>query len=124
MSTAKNMEYPIKIRAHSSFIRELYDCEYGRYEDAQVAREANDQETIKANGYEVVACDFLLRRPTTIIIENDEELKALWYALASGTIGLYRPTCRFANKVLDKLREKAMQVDPGMVKLWPYNSGR
>lgn len=116
------MTYPIKLKSSSNFIQEFYSCEYGRYEDAQNAREAGDQELIETNDYQVVACDFLERHKSVIEVRNDAELRELYYALASGTIG-YRGRTAHANTLLDQIRERVQAIDPELVKQWPEQSG-
>ena len=111
------MSYPIKLKTSAKFLEELYHCEYGRFEDATNAREANDQEAIEGNNYELVFCDFAGRHKTVIEIQNDAELCETWYALASGTIGLY--CCKHANTLMDQIREKVTEVKPELVKQWP-----
>ncbi|MEG0868987.1 MAG: hypothetical protein RSG77_18310 [Hafnia sp.] len=110
--------YPIKIKASARFIQELYGCEYGRYEDALAAREANDVELIDANDYAVVFCDFGDRWKTMIECRNDQELCELYYACASGTIGVVGFN-RSANKVLDQIRDRVLVIDPKLVVDWP-----
>lgn len=114
-------QYPIKVKASAKFLDDLYHCEYGRYEDAVSAREDNDTEAIEAEGYGLVYCDFGKRFKTQIEIRNDAELSETWYALASGTIGLYN--ARTANRMLDELRPIASSVCPEMVNLWPFQDG-
>ncbi len=115
------MIYPIVLKVNSGFLSELHHCEYGRYEDAELARKAGDTDLIKANGYELVACDFLDKFKTQIQIGNKEELCELYYALASGTIGLYH--CQAANNLLDKIRPTVKEVNPELVLQWPHQSG-
>lgn len=113
--------YPIKLKVSAKFLEELFNCEYGRYEDAQNAREDKDEELIKMNNYELVFCDFGDRFKTQIEIRNKEELAETWYALASGTIGLY--ACDAANNALDKIREATTKEFPELVKKWPVQDG-
>lgn len=114
------IHYPIKIKSTSKFIEELYHCEYGRYEDACNARKANDVELIEMNDYQVVACDFLGRWKSQVELRNDDELCELYYALASGTIGLYM--CKTANTMLDVIRPYVLLVKPEIVERWPYQN--
>lgn len=115
------MNYPCLIEVDPEFLQELYQCEYGRYEDAMNAREADDEESINGNDYQVVACDFLNRHRTVIEIQNDAELRELYYACASGTIGS-RGYAEEANRVLDKIRDTVRNIDPGLVGRWPNQS--
>lgn len=114
--------YPIKIKVRPEFLEELYQSEYGRYEDAQNARRRGDQENIEANNYQVVACDFLDRWKTQIEVRNDAELHELYYACASGTIGVNGYT-RAANAVLNRIRDKVREIDPNLVEMFPYQNG-
>jgi hypothetical protein len=116
------MTYPIKLRAAPRFIEELYWCEHGRFEDAQAARAAGDQEAIEANDYQVVACDFLDRHKTLIEVRTDAELSELYYALASGTIGVCGHAAQ-ANRLLNKIRDRTREIDPEIVALWPRQEG-
>lgn len=116
------MQYPVSFRVSRAFLSELYMCESGRHEDAQRAREEGDEESIRENNYELVACDFLDRYKTIIRIENDAELVELYYALASGTIGVMGYT-RAANNLLDKIRDRVREVNPKMVEDWPFQNG-
>lgn len=116
------MTYPIKLKCSAKFREELYYCEYGRFEDAQEAREAGDIEDIKASNYECVFCDFGDRHKTVIEIRNDAELHETYYALASGTIGV-RGYARQANSLLDKIRPAMLKVDAGLVERWPNQNG-
>jgi len=114
--------YPIKIKVSKKFLEELYYCEYGRYEDAQSARNAKDQEEIEVNHYEVVACDFLGRWKTQIEIRDDMELAELYYACASGTIGVVG-YARQANRILNQIRDRVLIIDPNLVEVFPYQDG-
>jgi hypothetical protein len=116
------MDYPIKIKTSRAFIQELYSAEEGRYDDALNARKRNDVEAIKNNDYDVVACDFILRWKTQIEVRDDRELRELYYACASGMIGLYGYT-REANRILNKIRSRVKEIDPGLVDLFPYQTG-
>lgn len=116
------MTYPIKIRVGAEFLEELYQCEYGRYEDAQDARRRGNQKAIETNDYQVVACDFLDRWKTVIEVRNDAELRELYYACASGTIGV-RGYTRQANRVLSKIRNRVRALDPKLVENWPRQDG-
>lgn len=116
------MTYPIKIKVRPDFLDELYQCEAGRYEDAQDARRRGDQEAIEASGYQVVACDFLDRWKTQVEVRDDAELRELYYACASGTIGVCGYT-RAANSVLDKIRDRVREIDPELVQMFPYQNG-
>ena len=113
--------YPMKIKCGKRFLEELLGCESGRHEDAEGAREAGDIESIEGNDYETVFCDFGWRHSTQVELRNDEELVEYYYALASGTIGLY--ACRAANTQLDKIREYVLEVSPRTVKIWPCQNG-
>jgi hypothetical protein len=110
--------YPMKIKASKEFIEELVNCEMGRYEDAEYAREINDIEEIKECNYDCVFIDFSGRWKTQIEVKNDSELRELYYVCASGTIGLYGYT-KQANKILNKIRKDVQKIDPDLVKLWP-----
>lgn len=126
--------YPIKLKTNQPFIEELGMCEFGLYEDALNQRREDliqnqgisnpSTEQIEAHReehYGTVVVDFLDRHKSIIELRNDSELKGLWFALASGTIGLYR--CTAANNMLDKFREQATIVDPELVRKWPFNNG-
>ena len=115
------MNYPCLIEVDPEFLQELYQCEYGRYEDAISAREADDEESIIGNDYQVVACDFLNRHRTMIEIQSDAELHELYYACASGTIGS-RGYAKEANRILDKIRDTVRNIDPTLVEMWPNQS--
>lgn len=115
------IEYPIKIKVSKAFIDDLMSVEYGRYEDAETAREANDQDAIKTNDYGCVFCDFGGRHKTMIECRNNQELAELYYVCASGTIGL-REGCNrgvTANRVLDEIRDMVASFDEALVRQWP-----
>jgi len=114
--------YPLKIKAPKYFIEELKSAEYGRYEDACCAREKNDVELIEANNYDCVLVDFIDRWKTQIEVRNDQELCELYYALASGLIGLYGYSKK-ANQILDTIRPNVENIDPELVKFWPFQQG-
>lgn len=78
---------------------------------------------IKARGYQLVAGDFLGRYKTLILIKNDDELVELYYVLASGLIGT-RGYKKSANHLLDKIRDRVSEINPYVVKVWPYQDGR
>lgn len=85
-------QYPLKFKATKEFIQELYECEHGRYEDAQWAREQDDVVLIETNNYQCVYGDFGQRHKTQIEVRNDAELLELHYALRTGTITIHKPT--------------------------------
>lgn len=114
--------YPVKLAVIPSFRDELEQCEEGRYEDAFDARYRWDFDSIEGNEYEVVLNDFIGRYTTLIKIENDAEMVELYYALASGTIGIHR--CTSANNMLDKIREYVLLIAPMTVEKWPCQTGR
>ena len=116
------MQYPLKLKSSKEFIEELISAEYGRYEDACQARKENDIFFIKMNSYEVVAVDFLDRHKTIIEVRNDAEIKELYFALASGLIGI-RGRARHANKLLDKIRSHVETLDPELVSRFRYQNG-
>lgn len=116
------MVYPIKIKVRKEFLENLYHSEYGRYEDALDARKRGDQENIKVNNYQTVACDFLDRWRTQIEVKTDDELRELYYACASGTIGV-NGYAREANRVLNKIRNRVRVFDPELVERWPRQDG-
>lgn len=116
------MKYPIKFDVGRDYLTELYYCEEGRYEDAQNARKAGDEETIVANNYQLVLCDFLDRYKTIIEIRNDAELVEFYYALVSGTIGLRRLTK--TNRLLGLIADDVQRIAPEQVARWGYyNNG-
>lgn len=127
------MTYPIKVKASAAFIQELAACESGRHEDAEAAREkaasddpaiaADGRADIEANDYQLVLCDFIERHRTLIEVRSDAELCELWYALASGTIGV-NGHARTANRILDELRGEVRMINPGLVREWPCQTGR
>jgi len=108
--------YPLKIKSSADFINELAGCETGRYEDACIARDENDVESIKDNDYDCVLCDFITRHKTLIEVRNDTELCELYYALASGTIGILRGST--AKLMRDKIRDKVKEIDPALVGMY------
>ena len=112
------MDYPIKIKVSKAFLTELYECEFGRFEDAQIAREKDSAADIKANDYDLVFCDFGDRHKTVIECRNDAEVIELYYACASGTIGVngYGFT---ANRVLDVIRARVRELNPQIVLRFP-----
>lgn len=114
--------YPVKTKVSSAFLTELNNCEFGRYEDAVNARSESDEELIRCNDYQTVFCDFGDRFKTVIECRNDAELCELYYACASGTIGVNGYT-RQANKVLDNIREQVKKINPDIVKRLPYQDG-
>ena len=116
-------DYPIKLNSSSAFIQELEGCEYGRYEDACSKRESSDPEDRKEakEDYGVVVVDFLSRHKTVIEVRNDDEIVELYYALGSGTIGLYR--CKAANTIMDMIRDRVRAIDPEVVRVWPFQNG-
>lgn len=116
------IDFPVRVKVSTKFIEELNNCEHGRSEDAQLAREAGDKELIETNNYETVFCDFGERYRTLIECRNDAELCELYYACASGTIGVNGYT-KQANRVLDTIREKVTLIDPTIVKRFPNQSG-
>jgi len=118
----KAIDYPVKVKATPKFIEELNNCEFGRFEDAQLARENKDAELIEANNYETVLCDFGARFKTMLVARNDAELCEIYYACASGTIGVNGFTIG-ANKVLDAIREQVRLIDPTIVKRFPNQNG-
>lgn len=115
--------YPIKIRVSAKFIEEMDGCEMGRYEDAERLRQSTDPEDVAdvEENYKVVWIDFSGRYKTVVELRNDDELLEAYYAAASGTIGLYCKTA--ANNFLDKIRDKARELDPNLVRTWPYQNG-
>ncbi len=127
--------YPIKLKSSNRFIDELYGCEYGRYEDALGHRfddlkaqgrtdlHWNDREVAdhREAEYGVVFVDFYDRYKTLIEVRTDDELTELYYALASGTIGLY--ACTAANNLMDKIRDRVREIAPDLVRQWPYQNG-
>ena len=115
--------YPVKLKSTSAFIQELEGCEYGRYEDACRLRESDDPEDQKEakEDYGVVSVDFLGRYKSIIEVRTDEEIVELYYALASGTIGIFR--CTAANNILDKIRDQVREIDPEVVRVWPFQDG-
>ena len=121
------MDYPIKIKTSYEFIDELYECEYGLYEDICNLREDGENT-------EVVFCDFGKRHPSmnkyldrrqknfhrqmaTIEVQNDDELSALYYALASGTINGMAFEGKI-KKIQNKIRDKVREINPELVALW------
>lgn len=117
-----DQKYPVKIKVTAAFLTNLLGCESGRHQDAVCARESDDKEDIKANGYDCVFCDFGDRWKTQIECRNDAELKELYYVCASGTIGVVGYT-RTANKVLDQIREQVRSIDSGLVQRWKRQDG-
>lgn len=117
--------YPISVSCPPKFLEELYQCEYGRYEDALRARtEANftgDYRDVEANDYQLVFCDFGARHRSRIEMRDAAELAETWYALGSGTIGLHN--CKRTNQIMDELRSIAERECPDAVKAWPRNTG-
>lgn len=116
------MSYPLKLKASRQFIEELASAENGRYEDAMVAREKGDTEEIEACDYDCVLGDFIDRHKTVIEVRNDRELCELYYALASGLIGVHG-YARAANNMLDKIRDRVREIDPDLVRVWPLQLG-
>lgn len=116
------MQYPAKFKASKAFIEELESCEMGRYEDAMLARENNDEEDIRLSSYECVLGDFIGRHKTMIEVRNDAELVELYYALASGLIGV-RGRAAKANRILDMIRDDVQKINPEIVRMFPYQTG-
>jgi|TARA_R100000093_G_scaffold70552_2_gene43964 hypothetical protein len=123
-----NMDYPIKIKTTYEFISELYECEFGLYEDTCNEREDGENT-------EVVFCDFGYRHPSmsreldrrgknfsrkraTIEVQNDDELSALYYALASGTINQWSEFDLKIKRIKNKIRDKVREINPELVALW------
>jgi len=111
------MDYPLKIKSNSKFIEELRGCEHGRYEDAIWARAHGEPGDVEAGDYECVVGDFIDRWKSQIEVRNEAELCELYYALASGTIGLYY--CPHANTLLNQIRPIVDSINPALVEQWP-----
>lgn len=76
--------YPLILRASRKLVEEFHGCEFGRYEDACVARERGEGEDYPT----FVGCEILDRRKEGIEIRDEVELREIRWAIGSGTIGL------------------------------------
>lgn len=117
------MQYPIKIKVSKKFLEELEYAESGRHEDALRAREGDKEiQGMMDDDYDLVLNDFIGRFKSQIEVKTDRELVELYYALASGLIGHFGFT-KQANKILDKIRPRVNEINPKLVKNWPYQTG-
>ncbi|WP_019024066.1 MULTISPECIES: hypothetical protein [unclassified Thioalkalivibrio] len=117
------MRYPLKIKASRVFIEELYEAEYGAFEDKQNdierAQRTGDWQGPFGDGFAMPSvCEFLGRWKTQIEVRNVLELEELYFALASGTIGV-RGYAGQANRILDQIRPEVRARFPDLVKSWP-----
>jgi len=95
------LDYPFKVKTSAKLLEELYQCEFGRYEDAVEARKTLSNEEVITEGYNWVFCDFGNRFKTQLEIRCEQELEETLYALNTGTIELFMP--RAAERLEDSL---------------------
>lgn len=115
-----NLPYPVKFKASSKFLEELYHCEFGRYEDACNARKELNNEQVITEGYNWVFCDFGNRFKTQLEIHNEQELAETLYVLSTGTINMRMPAAaermhdaivRFTMGEMPQVKSKVTKED-------------
>lgn len=109
--------YPWKIKASKAFIAELEAVEEGSMMDRDAARESGEED-----GSRTLVGDFIGRHKTQIEVRSDAELLALYVALGSGLIG-HSGYARQANRIMDEIRDRVREIDPGTVRRIPRQDG-
>lgn len=102
---------PIRLSISKYALYEFLTCEEGSFEDHH--KEPKLEEEI--HQYNVLS-KFINK----IVLDNEDELELIWYALCSGTFQIHEP--QVTRRLADKLKELVKRYCPKIYEKWPYPS--